>query len=50
MLAVVLLLASTVVLGLWLAVDDAPRVDNPSTAVSVADIDRARASVTAQRQ
>ena len=42
MLAVVMLLAAAVVLGLWLAVDDAPRVDNPSTAVSVADIDRAR--------
>jgi hypothetical protein len=42
LLTVVVLLAATVVLGLWLAVDDAPRVNNPSTAVSVADIDRAR--------
>ena len=36
------LLATAVGLGLWLAVEAAPRVDNPSTAVSVADIDRAR--------
>ena len=42
LLTLVLLLAATVVLGLWLAIEAAPRVDNPSTAVSVADIDRAR--------
>lgn len=42
LLALVVLPAAAVVLGLWLAVDTAPRVDNPSTAVSVADIDRAR--------
>jgi len=42
LLALVLLPVAAVALGRWLAVEAAPRVDNPSTAVSVADIDRAR--------
>ncbi|MDH4393376.1 MAG: hypothetical protein QE285_18380 [Aquabacterium sp.] len=46
LLALVLLPAAAVALGLWLAIESAPRVDNPSTAVSVADIDRARQLLT----
>lgn len=42
LLALVFLTAAAVALALWLAIEAMPRVANPSTTVSVADIDRAR--------
>lgn len=42
LLALVLLPAAAMALALWLAIEATPRVDNPSTTVSMADIDRAR--------
>ena len=42
LLATLALLAAALVAGLWLAIEQAPRVNAPTTAVSLADIDRAR--------
>lgn len=42
LLALLLLPVAALALALWLAVEATPRVDNPSTTVSVADIARAR--------
>ncbi|GCL66298.1 hypothetical protein AQPW35_53790 [Rubrivivax pictus] len=42
LLTLLLLVAGTLVVGLWLAIERAPRVDAPRTAVSLDDVARAR--------